>query len=140
MKLSTAQNHIRYHSAINADQNSGVRCLEVVQYKMDNRWYDDELERNGQYKSQQDKEQLSKRVDAHKQQQQRQKQVEESGSGQVSNPLRNATALADHDQWKALKFGFSSKSGTSKKPTGGAAKKPKVAIAPVFSNDSDEEQ
>ncbi|KAF2307349.1 hypothetical protein GH714_026528 [Hevea brasiliensis] len=79
-------------------------------------------------------------ADAHKQQQQRQKQVEESGSGQVSNPLRNATALAYQDQRKALKFGFSSKSGTSKKPTGGAAKKPKVAIAPVFSNDSDEEQ
>lgn len=50
------------------------------------------------------------RADAHKQQQ----QVEESGSGQVSNSIRSATALADQDQRKALKFGFSSKSGTSK--------------------------
>ncbi|XP_021621266.1 G patch domain-containing protein 8 isoform X2 [Manihot esculenta] len=74
-------------------------------------------------------------ADAHKQQQ----QVEESGSGQVSNSIRSATALADQDQRKALKFGFSSKSGTSK-PSGGDAKKPKAAVASVFGNDSDEEQ
>lgn len=52
------------------------------------------------------------RADARKQQQQQ--QVEESGSCQVSNSLRSATALADQDQRKALKFGFSSKGSTSK--------------------------
>ncbi|KAJ0014496.1 hypothetical protein Pint_21096 [Pistacia integerrima] len=43
-------------------------------------------------------------------------------------------------QRKALKFGFSSKGGISKNSSGSAAKKPKVAVASVFANDSDEEQ
>nr|GEX96047.1 G patch domain-containing protein 8 [Tanacetum cinerariifolium] len=43
------------------------------------------------------------------------------------------------DQRKALKFGFSSKFGGSKSSVKSAAKKPKVAIASVFGNDSDEE-
>lgn len=76
-------------------------------------------------------------ADARKQQQQ---QVEEeSGNTAVSTTLRSATPLADQEQRKALKFGFSSKGGMSKNSSGSAAKKPKVSVASVFSNDSDEE-
>ncbi|CAK9187980.1 unnamed protein product [Ilex paraguariensis] len=49
-------------------------------------------------------------ADAHKQQQQQ----EEAGTDVVSTALKSATVLADHDQRKVLKFGFSSKGGTSK--------------------------
>uniref|UniRef100_A0A2P2KF57 C2H2-type domain-containing protein n=1 Tax=Rhizophora mucronata TaxID=61149 RepID=A0A2P2KF57_RHIMU len=51
---------------------------------------------------------------ARKQQQQQQEQPTESGSPQTTTLLRSATALADQDQRKALKFGFSSKVGISK--------------------------
>lgn len=78
-------------------------------------------------------------ADARKQQLQQQEQPEQSGTAVVSAPTRSATVLADQEQRKALKFGFSSKGGTSKKLVGNAAKKPKVAVASVFSNDSDEE-
>lgn len=74
-------------------------------------------------------------ADARKQEQQLQQQ-EESGSAQQ----KSATALVDQDQRKALKFGFSSKGGFSKNSSAKAAKKPKSAVASVFSNDSDEEQ
>eukprot|EP00261_Vitis_vinifera_P039526 XP_019080769.1 PREDICTED: G patch domain-containing protein 8 isoform X2 [Vitis vinifera] len=50
-------------------------------------------------------------ADARKQQQQ---QEEESGNTAVSTTLRSATPLADQEQRKALKFGFSSKGGMSK--------------------------
>lgn len=50
------------------------------------------------------------RADAHKQQQQQQ---EESGKSNLA--VKNAaTVLADQDQRKVLKFGFSSKLGASK--------------------------
>lgn len=49
------------------------------------------------------------RADARKQQQQ-----EESGSAPVQSEVQNASVLADQDQRKTLKFGFSSKGGTSK--------------------------
>lgn len=75
-------------------------------------------------------------ADAHKQEQQQ----EESASAQVSTSLRSGTALVDQDQRRALKFGFSSKGGLSKNSSAKAAKKPKSAVASVFSNDSDEEQ
>lgn len=82
-------------------------------------------------------------ADAHKQQQQQiQQEQEESESAPGSAELRSATALADQDQRKALKFGFSSKGGTSKTSFGSASKKPKVAkvaVASAFGNDSDEE-
>uniref|UniRef100_A0A2P2KF60 G patch domain-containing protein 8-like n=1 Tax=Rhizophora mucronata TaxID=61149 RepID=A0A2P2KF60_RHIMU len=76
---------------------------------------------------------------ARKQQQQQQEQPTESGSPQTTTLLRSATALADQDQRKALKFGFSSKVGISKSSSN-AAKKTKVAMASVFGNDSDDEQ
>ncbi|XP_016651477.1 PREDICTED: G patch domain-containing protein 8 isoform X2 [Prunus mume] len=75
-------------------------------------------------------------ADARKQQQQ---QEEESGSAPGSTELTSATTLADQDQRKALKFGFSSKGGTSKSSFSSVAKKPKVPVASVFGNDSDEE-
>ncbi|XP_057963161.1 uncharacterized protein LOC131154417 [Malania oleifera] len=74
-------------------------------------------------------------ADARKQQQQQ----EQSGPASVSPALRTATVLADQEQRSTLKFGFSSKSGTSKNSFGGASKKPKAAVASIFSNDTDEE-
>lgn len=41
-------------------------------------------------------------------------QQERAAEAPVSTELRNATSLADQDQRKTLKFGFSSKGGTSK--------------------------
>ncbi|KAF8038594.1 hypothetical protein BT93_B1199 [Corymbia citriodora subsp. variegata] len=77
---------------------------------------------------------MAKIADARKQKQQQ----EEPGSTPISAPTRSATVLADQDQRKALKFGFSSKTGTSKNPVKSAPKKPKV-VASVFGDDSDEE-
>ncbi|KAE9446718.1 hypothetical protein C3L33_21380, partial [Rhododendron williamsianum] len=78
-------------------------------------------------------------ADARKQQLQQQEQPEQPGIAVASAATRSATVLADQEQRKALKFGFSSKGGTSKNLVGNAAKKPKVAVASVFGNDSDEE-
>ncbi|KAI8531816.1 hypothetical protein RHMOL_Rhmol11G0165600 [Rhododendron molle] len=78
-------------------------------------------------------------ADARKQQLQQQEQPEQPGIAVASAATRSATVLADQEQRKALKFGFSSKGGTSKNSVGNAAKKPKVAVASVFGNDSDEE-
>ncbi|XWS64402.1 hypothetical protein CRYUN_Cryun05aG0001500 [Craigia yunnanensis] len=70
--------------------------------------------------------------------QQQQQLCEESDPGTASAPITD-TALADPDQQKALKFGFSSKSSTSKNAFGSSTKKPKVAVGSVFGNDSDDE-
>ncbi|XP_058191721.1 uncharacterized protein LOC131308741 [Rhododendron vialii] len=78
-------------------------------------------------------------ADARKQQLQQQEQPEQPGIAVASAATRSASVLADQEQRKALKFGFSSKGGTSKNLVGNAAKKPKVAVASVFGNDSDEE-
>ncbi|GMY22165.1 G patch domain-containing protein 8 isoform X1 [Fagus crenata] len=78
-------------------------------------------------------------ADARKQQQLQQQQ-EDSGPAPVPTEVRVTTTLADQEQRKTLKFGFSSKGGTSKNSLGSAAKKPKVAVASVFGNDSDEEK
>ncbi|XP_022968776.1 G patch domain-containing protein 8 isoform X2 [Cucurbita maxima] len=79
-------------------------------------------------------------ADARKKEQQMLEQQERSAKAPASTEIRNATSLADQDQRKTLKFGFSSKGGTSK-IFGGATKKPKVVapVASVFGNDSDEE-
>lgn len=64
---------------------------------------------------------LPLRADAHKQQQEQkqrqqdqQQEDEESGSVSVPTAPGTTTALTNQDQRKALKFGFSSKGGTSK--------------------------
>lgn len=53
------------------------------------------------------------RAGAHKKQKEQQNQ-EESGTIQASPVVKTATALADQDQRKTLKFGFSAKGGQSK--------------------------
>lgn len=53
-------------------------------------------------------------ADARKQQQMQEQVQEQSGSGSVTNANKPAIASVDNDQRKALKFGFSAKSGTSK--------------------------
>ncbi|TMX05117.1 hypothetical protein EJD97_002165 [Solanum chilense] len=73
--------------------------------------------------------------------QQEQQTPEEAGNIPAPSMVRTATALADQDQRKTLKFGFSAKGGSSKVTTlvNKSAKKPKVTVASVFSNESDEE-
>ncbi|KAG7556605.1 Zinc finger double-stranded RNA binding [Arabidopsis suecica] len=84
---------------------------------------------------------MTKMADARKQQQMQQNQQEDPVNVPVSTPDKTTVApLAVQDQRKTLKFGFSSKSGTiSKSQPTSSTKKPKVAIASVFGNDSDEE-
>ncbi|OMO86210.1 hypothetical protein CCACVL1_09731 [Corchorus capsularis] len=97
---------------------------------------DDRLKRE-QQRQEKEMAKFAQMAGAHKQRQQ-QEPSEESGPATASAPV-TATALADQDQRKALKFGFSSKSSTSKNALGSAVKKPKVAVASVFGNDSDDE-
>ncbi|CAH8272344.1 unnamed protein product [Arabidopsis lyrata] len=84
---------------------------------------------------------MTKMADARKQQQMQQNQQEIPENVPVSTPAKTMVApLAVQDQRKTLKFGFSSKSGSiSKSQPTSSTKKPKVAIASVFGNDSDEE-
>ncbi|XP_052194785.1 uncharacterized protein LOC127802799 [Diospyros lotus] len=98
----------------------------------------DDRQKREQQRQEREMAKFAQIADARKQQQQQQDQEEQSAV--VSSSTRSATALADQDQRKALKFGFSSKGGTSKTSFASAAKKkPKAAVASVFSNDSDEE-
>ncbi|KAL5582697.1 hypothetical protein UlMin_015139 [Ulmus minor] len=108
---------------------------------------------------------MSSRDDRQKQEQQREeremakfaqivdarKQYEESGSAPAapaSTETKISSILADKEQIKALKFGFSSKGGTSKVhlPNLNLIRwcckeaKTKVPVASIFSNDSDEEK
>lgn len=53
-------------------------------------------------------------ADARKQQQQLQQQQEESRAAAAASELKSASVVAEQDQRKTLKFGFSSKGGTSK--------------------------
>ncbi|KAG6646848.1 G patch domain-containing protein 8 [Carya illinoinensis] len=98
----------------------------------------DDRQKREQQRQEREMAKFAQMADAHKQQQQQQQ--EDSGSAPMATELKGATAVAVQDQRKALKFGFSSKGGTSKNAFGSGAKKPKVAVASVFSNDSDEEQ
>ncbi|XP_018471047.1 uncharacterized protein LOC108842575 [Raphanus sativus] len=81
---------------------------------------------------------LTKMADARKQQQNMQEDPE---NAPVQLPTKTTLApLVVQDQRKSLKFGFSSKSGsTSKNQPKNSIKKPKIAIASVFGNDSDED-
>ncbi|KAK4782457.1 hypothetical protein SAY86_016559 [Trapa natans] len=80
---------------------------------------------------------MAKIADAQKQKQQQQ---DNPGSSPALPVTRTATALADQEQRKVLKFGFSSKSSNSKGSLGTAAKKPKAPVASIFCNDSDDEK
>ncbi|KAG2316593.1 hypothetical protein Bca52824_019715 [Brassica carinata] len=84
---------------------------------------------------------LTKMADARKQQQMQQNMQEDPENVPVPLPAKTTLApLVVQDQRKSLKFGFSSKSGsTSKSQSKSSIKKPKIAIASVFGNDSDED-
>ncbi|EYU35364.1 hypothetical protein MIMGU_mgv1a010807mg [Erythranthe guttata] len=79
-------------------------------------------------------------ADVHKQQQQQTQNQEESGTHTAPPAVTSgATKVTDQDQRKVLKFGFSAKGSAVKSSVSNTTKKPKVAIASIFSNDSDEE-
>lgn len=99
----------------------------------------DDRQKREQQRQEREMAKFAQIADARNQQQQQQQEQEESGKIPMSNVTRTATALAEGDQRKTLKFGFSTKPGPSKSSLGGAAKKPKVPVASVFGNDSDEE-
>uniref|UniRef100_A0A1J3IBB2 G patch domain-containing protein 8 n=1 Tax=Noccaea caerulescens TaxID=107243 RepID=A0A1J3IBB2_NOCCA len=83
---------------------------------------------------------LTKMADARKQHQLQRNQPGDPENVPASSPATTTVApLAVQDQRKTFKFGFSSKSGTvSKSQPTSSNKKPKLAIASVFGNDSDE--
>ncbi|KAH9615630.1 hypothetical protein KSS87_023402 [Heliosperma pusillum] len=111
------------------DHNHRKRFKEMREMHGSNR--DDRQKREQQ---RQEKEMAN--TDARKQQLQDQ---EPSGSSD-SSATKGVAIPLEIDQRKALKFGFSAKSGLSKKPVGDIAKKPKVPVASVFGDDSDEEE
>lgn len=94
----------------------------------------DERQKREQLRQEKEMAKFAQIADAHKQQQQQQDQ------GGVASSVGGATTPSDQDQRKALKFGFSSKIGSSKSSFGAAAKKKKVVqVSSIFGNDSDEE-
>ncbi|KAL5539256.1 hypothetical protein UlMin_044842 [Ulmus minor] len=104
----------------------------------------DDRQKREQQREEREMAKFAQIADARKQQQLQQLQ-EESGSAPAapaSTETKSSSILADNEQRKALKFGFSSKGGTSKISFGGAAKKPKpkVPVASIFGNESDEEK
>ncbi|XP_038718449.1 G patch domain-containing protein 8 [Tripterygium wilfordii] len=119
------------------DHNHRKRFKEMREMHGTGSSRDDRLKRE-QQRQEREMAKFAQMADARKQQDQQ--QHEESGPALESNAPRTVTALADQDLRKALKFGFSSKVGTSKNLFVGAAKKPKVAVASVFTNDSDDEK
>ncbi|CAN8255820.1 unnamed protein product [Cochlearia groenlandica] len=84
---------------------------------------------------------MTKMVDARKQQKLQQNQQEDPERAPVSLPAQTTAApLVVQDQRKTLKFGFSSKTGSiSKSQPTSSIKKPKLPMASVFGNDSDED-
>ncbi|KAK3025028.1 hypothetical protein RJ639_043306 [Escallonia herrerae] len=98
----------------------------------------DDRQKREQQRQEKEMAKFAQMADAHKQQQQQQQQ-EVSGTVVASTAVKSVTTLADQDQRKTLKFGFSSKGGTSKSSIVNSVKKPKVAVASLFSNHSDEE-
>ncbi|KDO45254.1 hypothetical protein CISIN_1g0215791mg, partial [Citrus sinensis] len=81
----------------------------------------DDRQKREQQRQEREMAKFAQMADAHKQQQEQkqrqqdqQQQDEESGSVSVPTAPGTTTALANQDQRKALKFGFSSKGGTSK--------------------------
>uniref|UniRef100_A0A7N0UAJ4 G-patch domain-containing protein n=1 Tax=Kalanchoe fedtschenkoi TaxID=63787 RepID=A0A7N0UAJ4_KALFE len=102
---------------------------------------DDRLKRE-QLRQEKEMAKFAQMADARKQQEQQAQSTTATVPAPDTTPpslQSSATSLADQEQRKALKFGFSSKAGTFKKSAGAAAKKQKVAVS-IFSNDSDEDQ
>ncbi|KVH95043.1 hypothetical protein Ccrd_002890 [Cynara cardunculus var. scolymus] len=71
----------------------------------------DDKQKREQLRQEREMAKFAQMVDAHEQQQQQQQEDE---SGKTNHLVKNATVLADQDQRKALKFGFSYKVGASK--------------------------
>ncbi|XP_041992796.1 G patch domain-containing protein 8-like [Salvia splendens] len=101
---------------------------------------DDRLKRE-QQRQEREMAKFKQMADTHKQQQQQMKNQEEAGTHPATPAPSSATVVADQDQRKVLKFGFSAKGSAAKSSISNSAKnkKPKVAVASVFGNDSDEE-
>ncbi|KNA03801.1 hypothetical protein SOVF_205640, partial [Spinacia oleracea] len=126
------------------DHNHRKRFKEMREMHGSNR--DDRLKREMQ-RQEKEMAKFSQIADARKQQQtqeqeeQQQQEQEQSGNTPVMDATTAASAPVDIDQRKALKFGFSAKSGTAKSSFNIAAKKkPKVPVVSIFGNDSDEDQ
>lgn len=95
----------------------------------------DDREKREQLRQEREMAKFAQIAGARKQQQQEQSEVSPASS------TTTATALAEQEQRQTLKFGFSSKVGTSKTSFGAIAKKPKVAVkvSSVFGEESEEE-
>lgn len=100
----------------------------------------DERHKREQLRQEKEMAKFAQIADARKQEQQQQQLEQQEQSGNTTGVRSAATVLVEQDQRKTLKFGFSSKAGTSKiSAISAAKKKPKVVVASVFGNDSDEE-
>ncbi|MFQ6663648.1 hypothetical protein Gotur_031088 [Gossypium turneri] len=102
----------------------------------------DDRQKREQQRQEREMAKFAQMAGARKQQQQESREESGPATSSASSPAPApaiATALADQEQRKTLKFGFSSKSSSSKNASGSAVKKPKVAVASVFGNDSDDE-
>ncbi|KAF8392748.1 hypothetical protein HHK36_023097 [Tetracentron sinense] len=110
------------------DHNHRKRFKEMKEMHGSSR---DDRQKREQLRQEKEMAKFTQIADAHKQQQQQ----EQSGAVPASVALRNATALADQDQRKTLKFGFASKNSL------GSAKKSKLAVqvSSVFNDDSEDE-
>ncbi|CAM8960099.1 unnamed protein product [Rhodiola kirilowii] len=102
----------------------------------------DDRQRREQLRQEKEMAKFAQMADACKNQEKQAPSISATVPGPDATPpctQTSATSLADQDQRKALKFGFSSKGGALKKSAKAAAKKPKVAVS-IFNNDSDEDQ
>ncbi|KAI3448428.1 hypothetical protein Pfo_005093 [Paulownia fortunei] len=98
----------------------------------------DDRQKREQQRQEREMAKFMQMADVHKQQQHMQNQ-EETGTIPTPAAASSATVVADQDQRKVLKFGFSGKGSMLRGSVSNTAKKPKAPIASVFSNDSDEE-
>ncbi|MBA0874553.1 hypothetical protein Goshw_018376, partial [Gossypium schwendimanii] len=97
----------------------------------------DDRQKREQQRQEREMAKFAQMAGARKQQQQESREESGPATTPASSPAPApaiATALADQEQRKTLKFGFSSKSSSSKNASGSAVKKPKVAVASVFGN------
>ncbi|XP_047338064.1 G patch domain-containing protein 8 [Impatiens glandulifera] len=99
----------------------------------------DDRQKREQQRQEKEMAKFTQMADARKQQQNDNKTDNNSPSITAAGNL--ATAVADQDQRKTLKFGFSSKIAPTKMSNSSSIKKKaKIPIASVFGNDSDEDQ
>lgn len=107
----------------------------------------DDRQKREQARQEKEMQRFSQLAEAQRQQQEQQQQQQEVDIGSIaaSHPVQDqhtgsiATSLPVQDRRNALKFGFASKSMTSKLPVTGVAKKNKLVakVASVFQEESD---